>query len=328
MDREGRRQDVRGLSGTGVSKGTRRPAEAGFPGGETVRRDGGRYERGRYERGRYERGRPVSTGAPAGILAVALILGLVAARGGRAADAPSSAPTTAPTTGAAETKSLDGWVAELGSPSYARREAAAGALTAAGRAAYAPMRKAFRAGPSYEVKRRICLIAHHIFINEKLGPPRAFLGIQLDVKDAGQVLRDPPPDTVCVTVEQVIAGTAAQSAGLRRGDIIIGVDGELLRRDGADMNVLQNWINRRRPGTKCVLWVVRNQKRIEVPVTLGERPYNMPRGFDPADGERFRTAQAEFWDFWRSEFDPDRTVDFETPSADDPNWRVGAGAAN
>lgn len=69
-------------------------------------------------------------------------------------------------------------------------------------------------------------------------------------------------------IDRVEPGTAADDAGLQAGDIIIELDGEPLD----SMSDLAVDIRRRDPGERITLTVVRDGRRLELEVTLGERP--------------------------------------------------------
>jgi S1-C subfamily serine protease len=69
-------------------------------------------------------------------------------------------------------------------------------------------------------------------------------------------------------VDSVQEGTGAAEAGMRPGDIIVGIDGEPL----ATMSELVAEVRRRSPGEVLTLSVVRNGDELEIEVTLGERP--------------------------------------------------------
>jgi S1-C subfamily serine protease len=69
-------------------------------------------------------------------------------------------------------------------------------------------------------------------------------------------------------VDSVQEGTGAADAGMRPGDIIVGIDGEPL----ATMSELVAEVRRRSPGEVLTLSVVRNGDELEIEVTLGERP--------------------------------------------------------
>jgi S1-C subfamily serine protease len=69
-------------------------------------------------------------------------------------------------------------------------------------------------------------------------------------------------------VDSVQEGTGAAEAGMRPGDIIVGIDGEPL----ATMSELVAEVRRRAPGDQLTLTVIRDGEELEVDVTLGERP--------------------------------------------------------
>ncbi len=69
-------------------------------------------------------------------------------------------------------------------------------------------------------------------------------------------------------VVRVVPDGPAAKAGLKEGDIIIAVDGKLLK----DPNDLAIIVANRAPGEKVTLEILRDGKRKKVTVTLGERP--------------------------------------------------------
>ncbi|MGI9606622.1 MAG: S1C family serine protease [Acidimicrobiales bacterium] len=66
-------------------------------------------------------------------------------------------------------------------------------------------------------------------------------------------------------IAEVVAGTAAEDAGLQVGDIVVGVDGLSTRGSSA----LRAQVVDRRPGTTITLDVLRNGEMIELVATLG-----------------------------------------------------------
>lgn len=72
------------------------------------------------------------------------------------------------------------------------------------------------------------------------------------------------PDTRGALVSNVDEGSAAARAGLRQGDVIVGVDGEKM----ADGNALRNRIASTKPGSKVALEIVRNGSTQTVQATL------------------------------------------------------------
>jgi Do/DeqQ family serine protease len=67
-------------------------------------------------------------------------------------------------------------------------------------------------------------------------------------------------------VSDISAGSAAEKAGLHRGDVILAVDGQPV----ADSNALRNRIASTKPGTSVVLTIVRDGNEQSVDVKLGE----------------------------------------------------------
>lgn len=71
-----------------------------------------------------------------------------------------------------------------------------------------------------------------------------------------------------VSVEEVEPGTPAAKAGLEPGDVIVGLDGKPIR----TQEDLIGGLNRHQPGDEVTLGIVRDGKRRQLDVTLGERP--------------------------------------------------------
>ncbi len=69
-------------------------------------------------------------------------------------------------------------------------------------------------------------------------------------------------------VVRIVPDSPAEDAGLRLGDMIYAVNDEVLT-DERDLAAL---ISQYAPGDEVTLRVVRNGRRIEVPVTLGKNP--------------------------------------------------------
>lgn len=77
-------------------------------------------------------------------------------------------------------------------------------------------------------------------------------------------------------VTDILPGSAAAQAGLRRGDVILAVDGEAV----ADSNALRNRIASTKPDTKVALTIVRDGREQTLDVTLGELKPSSDRGDD------------------------------------------------
>ena len=69
-------------------------------------------------------------------------------------------------------------------------------------------------------------------------------------------------------VESVVEGAPAERAGVRKGDIIVAVNGQPI----ITPPELTRRIAGTAPGTRVELSVVRNGKSMKIPVELGRRP--------------------------------------------------------
>jgi S1-C subfamily serine protease len=72
-------------------------------------------------------------------------------------------------------------------------------------------------------------------------------------------------------VEEVTAGTGADDAGLRPGDLVVSIDGAPVQ-SGGD---LAAQIQTHQPGDTVELEVVRDGEQLTVSVTLSERPVSL-----------------------------------------------------
>ena len=96
------------------------------------------------------------------------------------------------------------------------------------------------------------------------------LAKSLDIKDKSGVI-----------VSNVDSGSAAEKAGIKRGDIIIAVNGEKIENG----NVLRNKVAGTTPGTDVKITVVRDGKELELTAKLDE--------FKPSDGKSPNTGKGE-----------------------------------
>ena len=92
------------------------------------------------------------------------------------------------------------------------------------------------------------------------------IGIQyapLNPAIAAQIGVDQPYGAV---VMDVVPGSGAADAGLQQGDVIVQVDGEDMREESA----LAQAISSHKPGDKIKVTILRDNKRRDVTVTLGQ----------------------------------------------------------
>jgi serine protease Do len=96
---------------------------------------------------------------------------------------------------------------------------------------------------------------------------RGYLGIQLHELEPDLRTLLGTPDVRGAVVLDVVEGEAAEKAGLRRYDVITRVSG----RPVSDGDQLVQVIAEKLPGSRVMLTVLRDGKRLEVPATLTER---------------------------------------------------------
>ncbi len=104
-------------------------------------------------------------------------------------------------------------------------------------------------------------------------------------------------DVAGVLVSNVRAGSAAEKAGVKRGDIITAINGEKID----DGNVLRNKIAGTLPGTEIKITVLREGQPVELNVTLDEfesdtasnvqQPGAAPNSAEPSSGKLGLTLQ-------------------------------------
>ncbi|MBI1899177.1 MAG: DegQ family serine endoprotease [Acidobacteria bacterium] len=82
-----------------------------------------------------------------------------------------------------------------------------------------------------------------------------------------------------ILVSDVLPGSPAERAGLKRGDVVLAVNGEKVE----DTNSFRNRISSAGPGARVRITVRRGDREQEIQVTLGEFT---PRGPRPAEGEQ------------------------------------------
>jgi S1-C subfamily serine protease len=71
-----------------------------------------------------------------------------------------------------------------------------------------------------------------------------------------------------IVVANVVPGSPAAAAGLKRGDVITAVEGTPI----TDPSALGRWLSTHKPGDKMALTVIRDGKEQQINLTLGELP--------------------------------------------------------
>jgi len=197
---------------------------------------------------------------------------------------------------------IDRLIVDLGAPEYEARVAASDGLIEIGAPAFAKLRTAYHSTDDLEVRLRIEQVAFSSFLDHHVYSRHAFLGIQLQPyvpRDGDEVVL--PPGMQGVIVSNVIEDTAAERAGLLKGDVIIASDGEPLRGAVADVvTSFSKGIAARRPGAHMILTVARKDGNHELDVTLGRCPRD--RVQQTRIREKYDQAADEFRTWWKRFF--------------------------
>lgn len=122
---------------------------------------------------------------------------------------------------------------------------------------------------------------------------RGWLGVGLRPIDAAMAAVFGLPDEKGALVNEVIKGSPAEKAGLRRGDVVRRFDGKDVK-DPAD---LQTLVAETAPKKSVPLDVVRNRQPVRLTLVTGERPESadVPRSERPSPSKRDESAPAAEW---------------------------------
>ncbi len=100
---------------------------------------------------------------------------------------------------------------------------------------------------------------------------RGFLGVSLQKidNDLAKAFNLETPEGALIS--DVVKDSPADQAGLKDGDIVLKINGELVENAGS----LRNKVSLLSPGQKVVLTIKRNDTLIDIPVTIGTHPQNV-----------------------------------------------------
>jgi periplasmic serine protease, Do/DeqQ family len=109
-------------------------------------------------------------------------------------------------------------------------------------------------------------VAEDLILHGKV--ERGYIGVSISAVDATVAKAAGLESIEGVLVQDLVEGGAAKDAGIKEGDIILSVDGKLVKAP----NELQSVIAGRHPGEKVTLQIWRDKKTIEKTVKLKPRP--------------------------------------------------------
>lgn len=212
---------------------------------------------------------------------------------------------------------IDVTIPQLGSPIYQEREDATKQLVVIGAPAFVRLRTAYRETDELEARLRIEEIVHQAYLDYHVFDRNAFLGISQEriprTHDDDPRIRE---DCFGVRVGRVIEKTAAQRTGIKKGDVIIALDGQPLEATSTHANTaFGESIRVRGPGVQVTFTILRGTRQFDMDVTLGRRPkrfYNRGQGIVM---EMLAQADQNFAIWWTKNF---HQLPAETSTAGDP----------
>lgn len=207
-----------------------------------------------------------------------------------------------------ETAEVERLIPQLGSNDYAEREAATERLSLIGRGALERIRAAYLLSDDLEVRLRIEEIVHTAFMMYHVYDRYGFLGISQ--RRAPATSADDSrirPGHQGIVISEVTEDTGALRAGLKKGDVIIALNGEPIR-EGFDANTIFGAaIRQLRPRTVVHLTILRRGKRmtrqLEIEATLGRCPEKIVRENRILEiPAQLMLAKQQFPEWWAKHF--------------------------
>jgi PDZ domain len=156
-----------------------------------------------------------------------------------------------------------------------------------------------RTSPDPEVRERCLSILRDLVADEYLRDGEGYIGIRMQ-DEITNVPGDPKPRGA-IRVIQVVAGSAAESAGLQLNDLIVGLNEEIWHERVISF-AFGDRIRHFKPNAVVNLKVLRAGNLIELPVKLGRRPLFAENPFieqtEEEIAEAEKAAQAAHFKRW------------------------------
>jgi len=219
---------------------------------------------------------------------------------------PATVGSSAPTLGSTEPRDdIERWIRQLSDADFETREAADAKLRKIGIDRIDRLAEVYQTIDDYEAKVRIQRIAEYIYFWDRVIGKNGFLGISHQVyvpSPRGDPRVD--PGKTAFKIVQVIPDTAAERAGLRKGDLIVSVDGIKLA-EGAGPANFAELIRHKLPGAELMFEFFRGDEHITKRVAIGHRPIRHYGAAAPAElNTQLNKAVKGFPDWWGTRFGP------------------------
>lgn len=166
-----------------------------------------------------------------------------------------------------------GAFSNLSSEEFRKRETAQAELLAWARerpeAAMDELFKQSRVAADPEARERCLAVLRELVNDEYLREGEGYIGIRMQ-DELANVPGDPKP-RAAIRVIQVVDDSAAEKAGIRINDLIVGIGDQIWREGGASLP-FSGAIRQLKPNSKITLKVLRDGKLMDTEVKLGRRP--------------------------------------------------------
>ncbi|MCJ7514019.1 MAG: trypsin-like peptidase domain-containing protein [Anaerolineales bacterium] len=107
-------------------------------------------------------------------------------------------------------------------------------------------------------------IVEELIANGRVARP--YLGVSWEAISSQAAGEQAVPDGIAIT--EVVPGGPAEQAGIQGGDIVTALDGQQIDEDHPFINQLLSF----KPGQEVTIEIVREGRRLQLQITLGERP--------------------------------------------------------
>ena len=185
-------------------------------------------------------------------------------------------------------------VAKLGDNDFEVRERATTRLENADSTILEQLARSYRQCNDFEVRLRVKDVIRSIYFREAL--PDAFLGVKQQI--ALDTAPMPAPGQGAVRIVEVIPGTAAAHYKLRKGDLLIAVNNEIVP-EGASPELFGQMIRSFRPGDQVMLTIIRDNQIMTKTIRLGYRPPSLVDVGNEKQVQQVQEVSESFAKWWQ-----------------------------
>lgn len=216
---------------------------------------------------------------------------------------------------------------------FRNRESAQQELRDIGTATVEHLKRRYREADDFEIKLRIRHLVESIYLWDAFLSRNGFLGVRPSPRTSTwrNSHKRIEPGKAAYDVTLVVPGSSADRGGMRKGDLIVAVDG--IKFDDSPLTTANNstalaeYIRSKRPGTVLTFEVYRGSKSLTLPIPIGYRTLDQfANGAATGDlVEQYNQTLANLSQWWKTNFEdqstekPQRFGPIVDPAAKDDN---------